>query len=48
MIGNDELGPSLLLGVITFKPNKICLKISKVYEDRKKAGQLGQYEILLY
>jgi len=31
-----------------FKSRKLCLKLSKVYDDRRKAAQMGKFDILLY
>ena len=46
--GNDEVGTSKLKGLIVFKDAGLAIKLSKVYDDRAKADQTGEYDTLLY
>jgi hypothetical protein len=48
MSGSDEVGTSKLNGLLMFRADGMGLKLSKVYDDRSKAGQTGSFSILLY
>lgn len=48
MEGSDEVGSSKFDGVIVFTQDRLSLKLSKVYDDRTKAGQTEDYQNLLY
>ncbi len=48
MTGSDEVGKSKFEGLLMFKNEGFGLKLSKVYDDRKKAEQTGSFDVLLY
>lgn len=48
MTGKDKYGASSLNGLVIFRAEGIGFKLSKVYNDRKKAGQTEKFDILLY
>lgn len=48
MTGDDEVGRSKLSGLLLFKGDQIAIKLSKVYNNRKKAGQTGSFQNLFY
>jgi len=48
MTGSDEVGKSKFEGLLLFKNSGLGIKLSKVYDDRKKAEQTGSFDVLLY
>ena len=46
--GQDSVGASNLRGILIFKGSGFGLKLSKEYENRKSAGQTGNYVILMF
>jgi hypothetical protein len=48
MSGIDEIGTSKLEGLLIFRADGLGMKLSKVYDDRRKAEQTGTFETLLY
>ena len=48
MNGTDEVGTSKLEGLMLFRGNGMGFKLSKVYDNRQKAEQTGNFDILLY
>lgn len=48
MRGSDEVGNSQLTGLLIFKDFRMAIKLSKDYDNLKKACQIGDYDTLLY
>lgn len=48
MSGNDEIGPSIFEGILAFNKSKFGLKLSKVYSNRIKAEQTGNFDVILF
>jgi redox-sensitive bicupin YhaK (pirin superfamily) len=46
--GNDSVGLSTMEGLLIFKGGGVAVKLSKLYSNRKKAGQKDKFSILLY
>ena len=43
MKGMDQVGPSCFDGIIVYRADGLAFKLSKVYDDRKKAEQIGDF-----
>lgn len=48
MKGKDDVGSSTFNGFLMFKSRGLRMLLSKQYNNREKAGQTGEYRILLY
>lgn len=48
MKGSDEVGTSQLKGLLVYKDAGMAIKLSKVYDNRAQAFQIGDYDTLLY
>ena len=48
MKGIDEVGTSKLEGLLVFRKEEMALKLSKVYDDRRKAKQTGEFDVLMF
>ena len=46
--GSDEVGTSKLSGLLVYRHDGLAIKLSKVYDDRQKAEQVGKFDVLLY
>jgi hypothetical protein len=45
---NEENGPSSIRGVVLFKGKGMCIFFDKLYHNRRKAGQIGQFDLLIF
>ena len=45
---NEDQGNSALTGVLLFKGNGMAICFDKLYSDRRRAGQMGKFDLLIY
>jgi hypothetical protein len=48
MKGKDSVGWSNFTGLLMFKLGGLRIVLSKIYNNKKKAGQTGEYRVLVY
>jgi len=46
--GKDEIGKSTYEGILAFNGSKFGVKLSKVYLNRTKAEQTGNFDVILF
>ncbi len=45
---NEENGPSSITGVLLFKGKGMGICFDKLYQNRRKAGQIGLFDLLMF